>query len=86
MFCLLFKKVCFKFLFANFEHNTVQKLLKLLNYLFHYIYSCLLTVFSTHVIDVYLINQLSNIISLYIVLQKYPSSEPLVTGLGPGET
>ena len=39
-----------------------------------------------HVIDVYLINQVSNKVSLYQCYKHTPSSEPLVTGLGPGET
>ena len=86
MFCLFVKKVCFKFLLANFEHDIVQKLLKLLNYftIFIHFTHCSL---NAHVIDVCLINQLSNKMSLYFrVTKTYHSSEPLITGLGPGET
>ena len=69
---------------TNFEHNIVWKLLKLLN--FFTIYPFLLTVSWTHVIDVYLINQVSNKTVYISVLQTYPSSELLVTGLSPVET
>ena len=85
MFCLFVEKVCFKLLLAKFEHNIVWKLLEL----FHYTYSYLLTVVWTHVTDVYLTNQMSNKISLWVyvsVLQTYSSCETLVIGLGPGET
>ena len=50
------------------------------------IYLLILTVVWTHVIDVYLINQVSSKISLYISVTNIPLEWRLVTGLGLSET